>query len=402
MDVYSSKLLDPLSHLRRRVFDDGDSMLISDLDLPGRDGGLDDDVDSVTTLNSSEGHGCGLPGTPDEDHFMEADLLSDDVNAVVNHVDVDPEVDDIDCTLASRVAEQAELVRKVWEMSWKVTHFRTLPQWLQDNDFLHKGHRPPLPSFYACFKSIFRIHTETGNIWTHLLGCIAFIGVAGYFLTRPSVEIQLQEKIVFAFFFLSAIICLGLSSMFHTMHCHSPKIGKLFSRLDYCGIAILITGSFIPWLYYGFYCYFQPRLIYLSAVLILGITSVVVSLWEKFGEPKFRWLRAGVFMTFGLSGIVPAIHYLITEGFFIAVYEASLGWLALMGLLYVIGAVFYAFRVPERFFPGKFDIWFQSHQIFHVLVIAAAFVHFHGISNLAMYRLTAGECAFDDSEYIDY
>lgn len=87
------------------------------------------------------------------------------------------------------------------------------------------------------------------------------------------------------------------------------------------------------------------------------------------------------------------------------------------GLLYILGAVFYALRVPERWFPGKFDLWvrrnallvsmpmaaynrcfslcvsqFQSHQIFHVLVIAAAFVHYHGISEMAMYRVTVGEC----------
>uniref|UniRef100_A0A8C6EFV2 Uncharacterized protein n=1 Tax=Moschus moschiferus TaxID=68415 RepID=A0A8C6EFV2_MOSMO len=31
------------------------------------------------------------------------------------------------------------------------------------------GHRPPMPSFRACYKSIFRIHTETSNVWTHLL-----------------------------------------------------------------------------------------------------------------------------------------------------------------------------------------------------------------------------------------
>ena len=32
------------------------------------------------------------------------------------------------------------------------------------------GHRPELNSFTECFKSIFMIHTETGNIWTHLIG----------------------------------------------------------------------------------------------------------------------------------------------------------------------------------------------------------------------------------------
>lgn len=58
--------------------------------------------------------------------------------------------------------------------SLQVCHFSSLPKWLQDNDFLHKGHRPPLRSFSACFRSIFRIHTETGNIWTHLLGKLNF------------------------------------------------------------------------------------------------------------------------------------------------------------------------------------------------------------------------------------
>lgn len=49
--------------------------------------------------------------------------------------------DEIDLgALAHNAAEQAEVfVRKVWEASWKVCHFKNLPGWLQDNDFLHKG-----------------------------------------------------------------------------------------------------------------------------------------------------------------------------------------------------------------------------------------------------------------------
>lgn len=51
------------------------------------------------------------------------------------------------------------------------------------------------------------------------------------------------------------------------------------------------------------------------------------------------------------------MHYAIAEGWFKAISQASLGWLILMGCLYILGAMFYALRVPERFFPGKFDIW---------------------------------------------
>ena len=46
-------------------------------------------------------------------------------------------------------AEQAEeFAIAIWHklQSWKVIHFSHLPQWLQDNDFLHFGHRPPLPT----------------------------------------------------------------------------------------------------------------------------------------------------------------------------------------------------------------------------------------------------------------
>ena len=80
-------------------------------------------------------------------------------------------VDDILSSFPSRAYDKAEeIARRVWEAGWTVVHHQHLPKWLRDNDFLIKGHRPPLHSFYACFKSIFRIHTETGNIWTHLLG----------------------------------------------------------------------------------------------------------------------------------------------------------------------------------------------------------------------------------------
>ena len=64
----------------------------------------------------------------------------------------------------------------------------------------------------------------------------------------------------------------------------------------------------------------------------------------------------GVFAGFGLSGIIPAVHYIYTEGFLSAFYNASFGWLVLMGLLYILGAALYALRVPERWFPGKCDL----------------------------------------------
>ncbi|XP_073178401.1 LOW QUALITY PROTEIN: adiponectin receptor protein 1-like [Lepidochelys kempii] len=285
-----------------------------------------------------------------------------------------------------------EFVFKVWEGRWRVFPHDVLPDWLKDNDFLLHGHRPPMPSFRACFRSIFRLHTETGNIWTHLIGALFFLvlGIGYMFSPNMNYRAPVQERVVFGTFFLGATLCLCFSCLFHTVYCHSERVSRTFSKLDYSGITLLIVGSFVPWLYYSFYCSPQPQLIYLIIVCALGVTAITVSQWDHFATPQYRAVRAGVFLGLGLSGLVPTLHFMLAEGPVRAVTAGQMGWLFLMALLYILGAVVYAARVPERFFPGKCDIWFHSHQIFHVLVVAGAGVHLHGVSQLQAFRSSLG------------
>uniref|UniRef100_A0A0N5A401 Adiponectin receptor protein n=1 Tax=Parastrongyloides trichosuri TaxID=131310 RepID=A0A0N5A401_PARTI len=287
------------------------------------------------------------------------------------------------------IADGGVVVKKTWEAVWTVQNFEDLPDWLKDNEYLLTGHRPPLPSFAECFKSILSLHTETGNIWTHLLGCVAFFVLALWFVTRPDTHIQFQEKLVFSFFFLSAILCLGASFVFHTVSCHSIGVVRLFSKLDYVGISLLIIGSFIPWIYYGFYCRALPKVSYISMVVVLGVCAVLVSLWDKFSEPKYRPYRALVFVLMGMSGVLPTMHFIMTDGISKMIDENGFYSLVIMALLYLFGATLYATRTPERFFPGKCDIWFQSHQLFHLCVVCAAFTHYYGVYKMAMNRLTS-------------
>jgi adiponectin receptor len=79
-------------------------------------------------------------------------------------------------------------------------------------------------------------------------------------------------------------------------------------------------------------------------------------------------LCVGLFAGFGLSGVIPAIHYALAKGWIHAISKASLGWLILMGSLYVLGAIVYASRIPERWFPGKCDIWVRFNIYLHALI----------------------------------
>ena len=60
----------------------------------------------------------------------------------------------------------------------------------------------------------------------------------------------------------------------------------------------------------------------------------------------------------------------------------------LMGIFYIVGCQFYIFRIPERFKPGFFDIWFCSHNIWHGFVVAAALVHYYNL--VKVYTLRSG------------
>jgi adiponectin receptor len=64
-----------------------------------------------------------------------------------------------------------------------------------------------------------------------------------------------------------------------------------------------------------------------------------------------------MFVAFGLSGLIPAVHYILKDGSDVAFNAGALGWLFLMAFLYIAGAGLYAARIPERLFPGYCDIW---------------------------------------------
>ncbi|NWU07942.1 PAQR1 protein, partial [Cephalopterus ornatus] len=287
-----------------------------------------------------------------------------------------------------------EFVYKVWAGRWRVIPYEVLPDWLKDNDYLLHGHRPPMPSFRACFRSIFRIHTETGNIWTHLLGFVLFLCLGILTMLRPNMYFMapLQEKVVFGMFFLGAVLCLSFSWLFHTVYCHSEKVSRTFSKANPTGC----PG--VPWGHVS--AGMGPRSRITNPAEIPWMRAQGSGRREQ--PPRARAasdaaLGTGVFLGLGLSGVVPTMHFTIAEGFVKATTVGQMGWFFLMAVMYITGAALYAARIPERFFPGKFDIWFQSHQIFHVLVVAAAFVHFYGVSNLQEFRYGLEGGCTDDS-----
>ena len=96
-------------------------------------------------------------------------------------------------------------------------------------------------------------------------------------------------------------------------------------------------------------------------------------------KPALRTARAFMYVFLGLSAGFPFIYLkgapesqakYINPGF------SATMW-ALGGAAYIFGAVIYALRVPEKYFPKTFDYVGQSHNIHHICVLAGCAIHFN-------------------------
>jgi adiponectin receptor len=160
-------------------------------------------------------------------------------------------------TVEARV-EQALLI--LWD---------DLPHWRRDNAYILSGYRATSNSYLRSIQSLGYVHNESVNIWSHLLGSIVF-GVGGIWLwsvvAKRFPSATAADVAVFACFFAGAFACLGMSATYHALANHSAEVAKWGNKLDYSGIVFLIVGSYMPALYYGFFCYPALLKLYMTAV----------------------------------------------------------------------------------------------------------------------------------------
>lgn len=83
-----------------------------------------------------------------------------------------------------------ELVR----LGWYFFVYIEFLEWLRDNDFLSYYYRLLMLLFRFCFKSIFKVYSETGNIWIYLIGFVVFICIIIYMFFRFIININLFLK----------------------------------------------------------------------------------------------------------------------------------------------------------------------------------------------------------------
>jgi hemolysin III len=165
---------------------------------------------------------------------------------------------------------------------------------------------------------------------------------------------------------LSALF--GVSALYHRVDWQRPGVRRWMRRLDHTMIFFLIAGTVTPFALLVMDGPLATAL--LIAVWVGAFAGTIVELiWLE--APK--WVSAIVYIAVGMIGAV---------GFPAIVAEAGIGaglLIAFGGALYATGAIIYALQRPDPS-PAVFGY----HEIFHVLVIAAAAAHFAAIALFAL------------------
>jgi hemolysin III len=168
---------------------------------------------------------------------------------------------------------------------------------------------------------------------------------------------------------LSAL--LGTSALYHRINWERPATRRWMRRLDHSMIFLLIAGTVTPFLVLVVDGPLADAV--LIAVWLGAIGGIVVeTVWTE--SPK--WVSAIVYVTVGLLGAIALPSIVVAAGLGAGIL------IAVGGVFYIAGAVIYATGRPDPS-PAVFGY----HEIFHVLVVAAAASHFAAV---ALYAGAAG------------
>ncbi|KAK2591077.1 inc metabolism membrane protein [Conoideocrella luteorostrata] len=275
----------------------------------------------------------------------------------------------------------------------RLLHYHDLPSPWRNNPHITKGYRFTETKI-ECVQSAFNMSNEFFNIWSHVIGLFLVLAVAFYFYPA-SANFSLSSKsdvFVAAVFFVMACLTLVCSTIWHTMNAVADiNAISIFACVDYTGISLLIAASIMTTEYTAFYCDPVSRWIYMSLTAGLGIGGVILPWHPKFNGADMAWARVAFFVGLALTGFMPMLQLSLTHGldFVITFYSPILKSI----LVYFGGAIVYASKIPERWWPGMFDYVGGSHNLWHAAVLGGILFHYSAMQTFfsnAFHRAEGG------------
>lgn len=207
---------------------------------------------------------------------------------------------------------------------------------------------------------------DPGSAITHFIGTLMAVFAATPLMIKAARQPSGIHLLSLGIFILSMILLYIASTVYHTFG-KTPKSHNRLKKFDHMMIYILIAGTYTP------ICVIalggRTGLLLLITVWSLAVIGIIVT---GFFVHCPKWFSSIVYIAMGWVCVL-AFTQLIN-----ALPVAAFWWLLAGGVIYTIGGIIYALKLP--IFNGKHK-YFGSHEIFHLFVMGGSFCHF-----MLMYR----------------
>ncbi|RJX33755.1 MAG: hemolysin III family protein [Oxalobacter sp.] len=198
-------------------------------------------------------------------------------------------------------------------------------------------------------------HGEKFNAITHLIGAVLAVAGAIVMIVMTSLTGDMWKITSAAIYGASLVMLYLFSTLYHSLHGRAKRIMR---ELDHGSIYLLIAGTYTP------ICLVTLRdswgWILFGVIWGLAVFGCLQELWSRNGSRK---LSLVIYMVMGWVGVIPAIQIYHALGL------ACMLWLAIGGLLYSIGIIFYILGRRRPY----------AHGIWHLFVLAGSAAHYIAI-----------------------
>lgn len=244
--------------------------------------------------------------------------------------------------------------------------------------YIFSGYRRTHQPWSYYLSSIFHIHNETLNIWTHLIGSLIIsYQIYTYYSIYSDAESELRWTVLgYGVCAVSALVC---SSIAHLFHSKSRHINYTVFLFDYLGVCFWVYGTGImtvygisePSIYPLVKDYYLKWQCFCTLVNYINICAAKLWYARDLGNPRRTIMVVG-----GIGGQFTMNSVPFSWRYYKCMVDqqchlSSLNHVTYVILMFGLVALLFMLRQPEKSWPGKFDIIGGSHQVFHVAVIFA-------------------------------
>ena len=202
---------------------------------------------------------------------------------------------------------------------------------------------------------------EPGSAITHFIGMLMAIFAAVPLLIKAAHEPGRIYIISLAIYAASLILLYAASTTYHTFDI-SAKVNTILKKIDHMMISVLIAGSYTP------VCLIvlkgRTGIILLSIVWAIAIAGILIKAFWVYCP---KWISSVLYIGMGWTCVLAFTQILNNMS------PAAFGWLLAGGIIYTVGGVIYALKLP--LFNNKHKN-FGSHEIFHMFVMGGSACHF--------------------------